>query len=205
MTHDPVNRHDTVGIKVRWSMWSGDWCSGEWNWIRPRPGWNFPTFPNLSDGCWFPYDFLWFPIMKGWSIMIFQRFFESAGDDRSLGGTRRKFSFQSTFLGLESRRRFLVLCFNKLSTGSREADHFMHPVQRVRQGSDARSLEDWKDAISQIEENIKERKPMQPWFASHASVIFKNARAAAHCSSCRLVFFQFQSSHAGNTCIYIYI
>lgn len=55
MTHDHVNRHDTVGIKVRWSMWSGDWCSGEWNWIRPRPGWNFPTFPNLSDGWWFPY------------------------------------------------------------------------------------------------------------------------------------------------------
>ena len=104
-----------------------------------------------------------------------------------------------------SSRRFLVLCFNKLS-GSRAADHFiLHPVQPVRQGSDARSLEDWKDAISQIEENIKERKPMQPWFASHASVIFKNARAAAHCSSCRLVFFQFQSSHAGNTYIYIYI
>lgn len=62
-----------------------------------------------------------------------------------------------------SNSSFLVLCFNKLSTGSREADHFiLHPVQPVRQGSDARSLEDWKDAISQIEENIKERKPMQP-------------------------------------------
>ena len=93
--------------------------------------------------------------------MIFQRFLNL--QEMIVHWEERAGSSPSVDVSWSGKQKaFLVLCFNKLSTGSREADHFMHPVQRVRQGSDARSLEDWKDAISQIEENIKERKPMQP-------------------------------------------
>lgn len=118
----------------------------------------FPTF--LDDDCHVIfYDFPSWKAETSWFFMLRV----PAGDDRSLGGTCRKFSFQSTFLVLESRRRWSIwfvrgFVFQQTFTG-REANHFS--LHTVHQGSDARSLEDWKDAISQIEENIKEREPTQ--------------------------------------------